>query len=317
MSESAKDIEELFRFDPFTDDGSDDSGYDAAAPSSGKELDDEYADGAGDAGSQQADTDDSGKSEDAAAAAEGAEDQQKPDESGEPAAGKGKDEKDEELENLKEQLRQQSAQMQELQKQLSSKDEGQQEEAGKQDDTVPSYQFQIPDQIVNGLASEDENERRNAVSALVSGIGQSVHAQMQQQFREEMEKRIQRFQQESSQTSEQTTQAERIKQDYFGQYPRHDNDLIRPLVRTKSQEVLKEWGVREWTPRVRDEIAKRVDADLRKAGFSGEPADSGKETQQRGNGAAAPPHMRRSGARPAGSAGGPNSSHDIENTLFG
>lgn len=321
MATEAEDLETLFRYDPFEESG--DEQQDGNEANNEQEA---QADGGGDAGSEQADQGKEDKSGDEASASEDASASEKPDESRGPA------EEDDEKTALKEQIRQQQAAVREMQEELKklrgddSQQQGDQNQSEwraanqPEDDPVPDYLFDIPSNIVEGLAAEEPQQRKQALQQLVRGLGMEVHARV----REDMNKRIQNVRSEAQQTQQETqqqSQVENIRKDYFGQYPKHDSDLIRPVVNRKAQEVFNEWGVREWTQNVRDEIGKRVDRELRTAGFQGEQAqDQGQDQQgaDKPNGQGGQPHMRRSGARPSGTAhGGPNSSDDIESTLFG
>ena len=309
MSED-KDIDALFRYDPFAEESTSieqNAGGQEAAGS-------EDADGAGEAGSEQPESAGAEQSEDSAAADDGTAAQTKPDESGEPEKG----EKDKEIERLREQLNQTSETVKNLQQQVSQPQQSQGTEAsgsGPKSDEVPDYMFQMPESVANSLVSEDLATRQNALSQLVSGIGKSVHSTLQAQFREELEERVSQVQQETQQQTQNTSQVDTIRKDYFGQNPQHDSDLVRPLVQRKSQEVMNEWNVQKWTAGVRDEISRRVNAELQNAGMGPQPQP---QPQTQGNGQAGAPHMKRGNSRPATSGNaGPNSSQDIESTLFG
>ena len=127
--------------------------------------------------------------------------------------------------------------------------------------------------------------------------------------------------QEAQEETQSQTRADQIQRDYFGAFPHHDNEVLKPLVQRVSQQVMRERNVHKWTDTVRDEIGRRVDEEARKAGFrglySGE-SDSGSQSSTRGNGQAGQPHMRSGqNSRPAPSSGGTNTTADIEKTLFG
>lgn len=291
------DIDELLRFDPFEQE-SDDS---------------ESAEGAGDAGSEQAEAQTQEQPEDSGQD-DGVESEQKPSESGEPAEGE-----DEKISRLEEQLRQANAAIQEMESKIGQTQEQGQSSASEseQSDEVPSYQFQIPQEIADAVASENTEDRQRGLNMLVDGIGRSVHQRLQEQFRKELEQRVEEVKQTQASQQQNETQADQIRKDYFGQNPDHDSDLIRPVVRSKSQEVMQEWGVRQWTSRVRDEIAKRVNNELRNAGFQkagqDQQASQQADQQARSTSQDRPPAQRKGNSRPAGSSAG----SDIEQTLFG
>lgn len=320
------DLEALLRFDPFEDKGgSADDGGDGSQQTAGEQT--PAPDGGGDAGSQQAGADGAGKSGDEAGASDDSASQQKPDESREPgkdAAGKDTA-ADAEKEALKEQVRQANtavARMQqdldELKKSGKPADDG---GSGKPaDEAIPSYDFEIPNDIVEGVVAEDTATRQAALRKLVAGMGHSFHTSIRQEVQQKLDAAKNEFQQTAEQTAGRQTQTQQIYTDYFGQYPKHDSEVVRPIVQTKAREVMREWNVQEWSVQVRDEIGRRVEQTLNGAGFVRADAGGGQPPAQpsEGNGnAQQAPHMRRSGASPGGKPGGANSGDDIADTLFG
>lgn len=325
-NEAEKDINEILAYDPFaeqepappaTDDKSvDDSGKQVSPEDDGGSK--PPADSGGDAGSKGAEGESQKPPEDSAGADDGTGSPQKPAESHDPA--------EERIKALEEQLRQTSVALQNLQQgkegQEPEKDAGKkpESEADSQPE-IPSYEFQIPPQISEGIQSDDPQQRATALAQLVRGIGVEVHARVRQEFDDKLRKTVeyQQTQQQQVQTQEQQkSQQEEIRKDYFSAYKNHDSDIIRPVVQRKAGEVFKEWNVQTWTPNVRDEIARRVETELRQSGFT---AAGGNDNGPKPNGhdPNPPPHQRKSGARPGGSGGPaePNSVQDIESTLFG
>lgn len=308
MTDEAKDIEEMLRFDPFEGQSEDDSGQKADS------TDDESvsADGGGDAGSQQTEDDQQTQSEDSASADDDTAESGKSDESREQASGES-----EELAALKEQNRQLSLAVQGLQDQIQNMGKSAEDDSqSPSDDSVPEYSFTIPNEIVEGIADEDPAKRQAAVAGLVSGIGQTVHKTLREEMKQREDALRKELSQQSQDTSQRTSQVERIQQDYFGTFKEHDKEIVRPIVQTKAQEVMREWGVREWSIAVRDEIGRRVNQTLQASGvtFGGKQDDPPNPPKPNGGQA---PHQRRSGASPAAQPGGANSPDDISQTLFG
>lgn len=314
--EGEKDINEILNYDPFeednSDDGSDDSSGQHAQDDGGKQP---QADGGGDAGSQETDEESQGGSEDSAGADDGSDSSQKSSQSHDPA--------EERIKALEEQLRQATAALQNLQQ---GKEGGKEQDQGQGSDSdadsqpeIPSYEFQIPQAISDGIMADDPQQRSAALAQLVKGIGVEVHARVRQEFDDKLRKTVEYQQsQQQTQTQEQQRQQqqEEIRRDYFNTYKNHDSDIIRPVVQRKASEVFQEWNVQTWTPTVRDEIARRVENELRNAGFGGQPAPA---QQSNGQDQSPPPHQRKGGSRPRAPAGAPepNSMQDIESTLFG
>jgi len=312
----APDIEELLRFDPMKEDESQED------ESQGGQS--RQAEGAGEeAEAKQAGTESEGSSEEAQQGVDESEDKGKPSKSGEPES--------EEMRKLRDELEQTKAQLAEVQKQQGDRgssqaqSQGSDQSASSDQEQIPSYEFQIPNEIVESLASEDSQQRQAGLQKLVQGVGRSVH----QTIREEMDQKLENVSKQVKQETQEETRADQIQRDYFGAFPHHDNEVLKPLVQRVSQQVMRERNVHKWTDTVRDEIGKRVDEEARKAGFrglhSGESDSAGHsqsgqagESQTKGNGQAGQPHMRSGqNSRPAPSSGGTNTTADIEKTLFG
>lgn len=320
MTTTPDDIDELLRFDPFSkgEDDSDDgpTGDQPEAQAAEGKASDEggespAADG-GDAGSEPADAGDAGKPKDSATADDGTAQPAKPDESRDPASGES-----EAVTALQEQLRQSQVQIANLTTQLQTMQQQQPtakpDDSDKGGDDIPQYSFEIPTHIAEGIADEDPSNRAKAIQQLVMGLGQTIHKTVREEFDGKMKAAMQEFSQTAESQTQRTTQAERIKKDYFGKFSHHDTDVIRPVVQQVSADVMREWGVAEWSERVRDEIGKRVDGKLQQAGLIvGQPTPPAPPKPP-----AKQPHQRRAGSSPGAGSSGPNTPQDISSTLFG
>lgn len=151
-------------------------------------------------------------------------------------------------------------------------DQGSQQQPEKQEQKepeVPAYDFNIPDEIVQGMASEDPGERKKALAAYTKGVAQAIHKTMRSEVQEE----FQRVPNMIQSHTQQTQRAQTIFQDFYGQYPELNRPELRSLITNQAQAMMQENPNMQWSPQVRDEIARRVRGVLQS--FAG-----GEQTQQ-------------------------------------
>lgn len=163
-----------------------------------------------------------------------------------------------ELARIKEELQESRRYLTELQSQVLRNQTPKEEAKAPKGPDLPSYEFQIPDELANGIYSDDVAERKAALASLVSGIGQSVHATL----RAEVEQRLQGLQQSLPQQVEQfttaTSERDKIRADFYGTFKELDRPEIYPLVKHYTAEVMKAGRHKNWTPQLRDEIGQKV-----------------------------------------------------------
>lgn len=140
---------------------------------------------------------------------------------------------------------------------------------------VPSYDYNVPDQLVEMMGSEDPNERKQAMGFLVKGVAQGIH----QQIMSTVGSQFQNLQQHIPQTVQQMQQTQAVQQqvatDFYGTYPEFNDPNITPIVQNVAKQVMEEQGKNAWDQSLRDEIGKRVKGILGKV--------AGSNTQQQQN----------------------------------
>ena len=62
---------------------------------------------------------------------------------------------------------------------------------------IPAYSFNIPDELVKHIQSDDPAEVRTGVAALAQGVAQTVHQTVMQQFGEQMSQFVPNYVQQS------------------------------------------------------------------------------------------------------------------------
>lgn len=173
-----------------------------------------------------------------------------------------------ELDSLREELRQSQNLLAELQGQFIKQGQGQKEPSEKPQEApkIPDYMFQIPDEIANGVYSDDPSERKAALANLVSGIGQSVHQTLMAEFENKLSSVQKELPERMSQTVEAQNLREQIRQDFYGNYKELDRPELYPLVKHFTGQVMAEGKYKSWGPALRDEIGKRTKAYLESFG---------------------------------------------------
>lgn len=123
---------------------------------------------------------------------------------------------------------------------------------------------QIPDQLIQGIASENPVERKQAVGQL---LGVAMHIAHRQavahavnQLRDEFSRVMPVFVQEQIQSFQ--TQQE-VFNDFYGAFPHLSNPAIRPIVQREAKNLAAQLGVRGWSEDFRQRLGEHVTTMLR------------------------------------------------------
>jgi hypothetical protein len=184
-----------------------------------------------------------------------------------------------------------------------------------QQEPLPNYQFQIPDQLLQMMDSDDPAQRKQALTYLGQGVAQSVH----QMVRQEMAQKMGRMQQELPQTIQQQqaaqAQQKQIFDDFYGTYQDLNRPELRPTIVEVAKAVAGEYQQRgvpvSWGPEFKQAVANRVYQVLgRQPGQ--QPAAQPQQPQRQ------PSQPRNFGGNARRGVGQADSEQaDIERTLFG
>jgi hypothetical protein len=135
----------------------------------------------------------------------------------------------------------------------------QQQPTAPQQPQPPGYAYDINDQMLRAVTSEDMRERAAALQAFAVNLSQTVHQRAVQQVREEIAQVLPQYVQ---QTALQEYQRREIARDFYGKFPELDRPEVAPVVAQIAQQVMTETRANGWTPQVRDAVAGRVRAVL-------------------------------------------------------
>jgi hypothetical protein len=114
------------------------------------------------------------------------------------------------------------------------------------------FNFNVPPQFMAAINHEDAGVRQQALSGLMNGVANAVATQMRQEMQQQMEAVPSIVQ---SQTT-QFTRQQQINQDMYTNYP--ELEQYRHLVGPTAEQVAKEMAASDWSPQLRDEIARRL-----------------------------------------------------------
>jgi hypothetical protein len=155
--------------------------------------------------------------------------------------------------------RQQAQQMQQAQMQQVANDP-----AGMINEIMRQYNYQLPQEMVNRLRSEDPAEFSQTFGQLLQTVAANVHYNLQQQLTQK-EQEVQNWVAQETQRKyqemyQQQQEKDRVAKDFYGTYPELDRPELRQLVVTAAQQVLQEPGMHgaSWNENVRDRVAQRV-----------------------------------------------------------
>lgn len=174
------------------------------------------------------------------------------------------------------------------------------EEKTPEAEPVPSYAFQIPDKMVEAFASEDPEERRAAIGALVQGVSQSIHKTLRVEFQQKLQAEVGQVLPQVMNVLQYQNQAKTINSDFYGKYPVLNTPEFHDIVSQTSREYMQANNVSKWSAEVRDKIAELV---FQRLGMKKAPV-------------AKPQKFTPQTTRPAAQGKNNSEQDDIFNTLF-
>lgn len=123
---------------------------------------------------------------------------------------------------------------------------------------MPDYDYQIPDQLVVALNSEDPAERKAALAATIKGVAQGIHRTVAQAVVARLVQLEQSIPNSIQGRMEQAQQAQTVMQDFYGKFPQLNTPQLRQLVKTVAAEHLSSIPNAQWSPEMRDAIGAKV-----------------------------------------------------------
>lgn len=123
---------------------------------------------------------------------------------------------------------------------------------------APDYMFSVPDQLLQLMGSEDPNQVRQGLQALMSGLGQSMHKIVMQA----VDEKLATVPSMISQGQQVLAQRQIIFEDFYKAHPDLNQPALHSVVSNVGAQVQAEMGAQAWSPQLRDAIAVRVRQSL-------------------------------------------------------
>lgn len=117
------------------------------------------------------------------------------------------------------------------------------------------YAFNIPDEVVNAIRSDDMQLAKQGLSTLLGGMAGAVHERMYESISTGLTPIIERT---MHQHASEQGRRQAMHQDFYGTYKVLDHPQIKPMVAAAANQIAQEWGTQEWSPQMRDEVYRRV-----------------------------------------------------------
>lgn len=158
---------------------------------------------------------------------------------------------------------------------------------------VPAYQFNLPPQVLNGLAHEDPAVRGQTLSAVISAVGRTIHQQVLNQVHANLDALRQTIPEAVYGTVSETEMQRTVNTDFYGKYPQYNTPMMRPLVQMALVQVAKAnpaLAANGWTPELRDAVGAYLQQQVPIAAKAPAAAPAGPK---------APPVLMGQGSRPA------------------
>lgn len=158
----------------------------------------------------------------------------------------------------------------------SQKPEDAQIQAAQEVNRVQSlYNFNnLPDDVVEGLASEDKSIRSTAISSLLRGVATAAHFTVMQEVTSRLGQLEQRVPELVSTNVSGREYQRQIRDDFYQAYPHLQNPGVKPIVQQTAKEVFTSTGAQYWSPEIRDMIAQRVTQRLQEMAQIVQPTQS-------------------------------------------
>jgi len=170
---------------------------------------------------------------------------------------------------------------------------------------APSYRYQIPEQTLAALRSDNDGEFGRAVETMFNIVAENVHSNLIQHVSDYVGSTVPDMIQKSQSAQGQQTQ---VRSDFYGAFPELNRPDVQPLVISAAQQLANE-GYTRWDQNFVQALGQRVHGTLR--GFvPAQAAPTPTPTPPKLNGPGAHP-------RPTGGSFGENSPDEIQQTLFG
>lgn len=156
--------------------------------------------------------------------------------------------------------------------------------------SLPQYQFQIPQEVMDKMGSDDPNQIRAGLAEFATGVASVAHYNVAMQFEERIAELEKQLLEKSVQQFRQTTQAEEqakktqktVFDDFYGKYPELNKPGLQQFVQMQAQQLAQQYGVTGWSEQFRDTLGAHCKKLLGLGSGQGPSPDAGQGTKNGG-----------------------------------
>ena len=127
----------------------------------------------------------------------------------------------------------------------------------------PDYMFNIPSNMMEGLAAEELPERTRAMQLLLQAASTAVHKSIREEMHSELKLHGQTLIENIDSANAQREHSRTIAQDFYGTYPELDRPIFRRVVDSVQSRVQASRTDATWNPKLRDAIAKEAIREIK------------------------------------------------------
>jgi hypothetical protein len=133
-------------------------------------------------------------------------------------------------------------------------------------DTTPEYNFNVPEQFLQGIRSEDPAQASQALNGYTRAVMRTVHRQMASEFQGKMDAMVtQILPKMVQQYIEHNTVVRTVYEDFYGANKDLNKPELYPVVVKVAEQLMtnpqaQAQGFHTWGPKLRDAIAQQVRA---------------------------------------------------------
>jgi len=127
------------------------------------------------------------------------------------------------------------------------------------------YNLTLPPPVIEALQSDDPQTFAQGIGTIVNDLGTIVHntvvAQVRGEFRATLQQLMSSAEQAGS-VEERESARKAAAEDYYKDFPAHNNPLILPILQAESQKMAAEFPGLSWNPQYKAALGARVNAAL-------------------------------------------------------
>lgn len=123
---------------------------------------------------------------------------------------------------------------------------------------MPNYEFNLHDQLITQMNSENPVERKQAIGLLVKGVAQGIHATVMQQVAVAVQNLQKTLPQQMQASLTQQQQSQAVESDFYGKFPQLKTKELRSVVGQVFQDLSASGKYSEWNAQLRDDVGAEV-----------------------------------------------------------